>query len=179
MIDMHRRSGRPPAESMREERFQSLFDRFAGDVFAYARRRVSAMDADDVVAETFAVVWRRVDDVPTNPRPWLLGVARNCLANRHRGERRRVALVDRLSTATQVDEPSDSVQQPLSDPVRVAFEAVPANARELLALLAWEGLTPHEAAQVLDCTHAALYLRLHRARRRFARELERATERQE
>lgn len=172
MIDMHRRQPRPAHESLREERFQALFDGFGRDVFAYARRRVSAADADDVVADTFAVVWRRLDDVPEDARPWLLGVARNCLANRTRGERRRVALVDRLSIVPAEVDPADSSSFDLSDSVRIAFDALPTDAREALALLAWEGLTPAEAAEVLDCTRAAFYLRVHRARRRFAKELQ-------
>lgn len=175
MIEIHGQTdgARLHRPSPREQRFESLFDRYAREVFAYARRRATAPDADDVVAETFVIVWRRLDDVPENPRAWLLGVARRCLANRHRGERRRVALVDRLAN---VPAPSGMVEAgsslTLSDPVQVALRALSADGREVLALLAWEGLTPDEAAQVLGCTRAALYLRLSRARRRFAKELQ-------
>jgi RNA polymerase sigma-70 factor (ECF subfamily) len=153
-----------------------LFDGFAREVYAYARRRTGAADADDVVADTFAVVWRRLDDVPEQPRPWLLAVARNCLANHQRSARRRVALVDRLSLVPTADEPPDGSAPDLSDSVRHAFDALSVDAREVLALLAWEGLSPAEAAEVLDCTRAALYLRVHRARRHFAKELERQTD---
>jgi RNA polymerase sigma-70 factor (ECF subfamily) len=39
-------------------------------------------------------------------------------------------------------------------------------------LVAWEGLTPAEAAQALDCSPVAARIRLHRARKRLADALE-------
>jgi hypothetical protein len=42
------------------------------------------------------VVWRRLDDVPPKPRPWLYGIARRALANR-RGEHRTTALRQRIT----------------------------------------------------------------------------------
>ena len=43
--------------------------------------------AEDAVAETFAVAWRRVDHLPEPDvaLPWLLAIARRVLANQHRG----------------------------------------------------------------------------------------------
>ncbi len=55
--------------------------------------------ADDVVAEVFVVCWRRFEDVPADPLPWLLGVARRVLSTQRRGERRRGALRERLAEA--------------------------------------------------------------------------------
>jgi RNA polymerase sigma-70 factor (ECF subfamily) len=135
-------------------------------VYAYARRRSSGADADDVVAETFTVAWRRLGDVPANARPWLLAVARNCLANKLRSERRLTALRGRLAVMGEPHEVATTAQA-FSDPVQAAFAALSPDAREVLSLLAWDGLTPADAAVVLGCTRAALYLRLQRARRSF------------
>ena len=71
------------------ERFEALFRAHRPQVLAYARRRVDAATAEDVVADAFLVCWRRLDDVPPEALPWLLGVARRCLANRVRGDARR------------------------------------------------------------------------------------------
>jgi len=46
--------------------------------------------------------------------------------------------------------------------------------REVLLLVAWEGLEPARAAAALECSRAAFAVRLHRARRRLAAALERA-----
>ena len=70
--------------SSAEERFTALFEATRLPLLAYAVRRVAdPADAADVVAETYLVAWRRLDDVPAGAcaRPWLFGVARRVLAN--------------------------------------------------------------------------------------------------
>ena len=65
---------------------------------ARTRGAGSARDeADDVVADVFVVAWRRIGDVPAEPRTWLLGIARRVLANRHRSAKRQRALYERLA----------------------------------------------------------------------------------
>jgi RNA polymerase sigma-70 factor, ECF subfamily len=76
---------------------EELYAAFAGAVFTFARRRVPADEAEDVVAEVFLVAWRRREEIPAVPLPWLLGVARRVLANRRRSHERMDALVDRLA----------------------------------------------------------------------------------
>ena len=73
-------------------RFERLFRSEADAVRSYALRRADPADADDVVAETFLVAWRRFDDMPSDPRPWLLSVARRVLANRRRSVQRLASL---------------------------------------------------------------------------------------
>lgn len=65
-----------------------LYEQFAGRVLAYARRHANRDDAEDVVAETFHVAWRRRDVVPDEPLPWLIGVAHNVLRSQWRVSRR-------------------------------------------------------------------------------------------
>ena len=50
--------------------------------------------------------------------------------------------------------------------LRIALDALTTSERELLLLVAWDGLTPAEAAQVLGLTPVAARSRLHRARTR-------------
>ncbi len=61
-----------------------LFEQYSVPVFGYARRHSDASVAEDVASETFLIAWRRRDDIPGDPLPWLLVVARNVLANRRR-----------------------------------------------------------------------------------------------
>jgi RNA polymerase sigma-70 factor, ECF subfamily len=63
-------------------RFEDLYSAHAGGLLGFARRRLGASEADDLVADVFLVAWRRLGDVPGDPLPWLLGVARRVLANR-------------------------------------------------------------------------------------------------
>jgi RNA polymerase sigma-70 factor (ECF subfamily) len=137
-------------------------------VLAYALRRADPAMAEDVVAETFAIAWRRMDEMPPEPLPWLLGVARRVLANLRRGERRRGALLDRLRR-----EPPALVQAGPGErgEVLAALASLPERDREALLLHAWEGLDHAGAGTVIGCSPAAFAVRLHRARQRFARAL--------
>ncbi|MFI2362770.1 RNA polymerase sigma factor [Promicromonospora sp. NPDC019610] len=159
----------PPPD--REARFTALFESTHRALLAYAVRRVAEpADAADVVAETFLVAWRRIDDVPggADARPWMFGVARRVLANARRGDRRRLALADRLRAhlADVVDAPSG----PGTD-VERALARLSGDDQELLRLVAWEGLGREEIAVVLGISRTAVRVRLHRARRRLADEL--------
>ena len=151
-------------------RFRALFEATYGVVRRYAHNRgVVYGRADDIVAETFLVAWRRLDQVPVDdPVPWLLGVARNVWRNEQRSSLRHANLARALPLPLPVpppDEPGDPA-------VYGALAALGDADRELLLLVAWDGLTPGQAARVLGCSAGAARLRLHRARRRFAVELE-------
>ncbi|MGH2859508.1 MAG: RNA polymerase sigma factor [Solirubrobacteraceae bacterium] len=149
----------------RQARFEQLYRDHAGAVRAYAVRR-SPSDAivDDVVADVFLVVWRRLDDVPDRPVAWLLAIARRTLANRWRSERRAAALIERLA----------GLGRPLAawpesgDRLLDALATLPEADRELLMLVAWEGLELSEIGQLLGLRSGTVAVRLHRARRRLA-----------
>jgi RNA polymerase sigma-70 factor (ECF subfamily) len=83
----------------RRERFEAVYRELYAPVCGYTLRRIRQPDdAAEVVAETFATLWRRFDACPQGDelRPWLFGVARRVAANQRRGERRRTALGQRL-----------------------------------------------------------------------------------
>jgi len=171
---LRRARGEPREESLlhptRSDRFEALFRDHAGRVYAYARRRTAPDEAEDIVAETFLVAWRRLDDVPTESLPWLLGVAHKVLANRWRATGRRLEFQRTLArTSSSRPDPADEVQTKLD--VLAAIDRLPMAEREALTLSAWEGLTAAEASTVLGCTRATFAVRLHRARRRLMKEL--------
>src|ERR1700678_1812215 len=129
-----------------DAQFERLYRAHASSVRAYARRRLTSDAlADDVVSDVFLVVWRRLDEVPPQPLPWLYGIARRALANRRRGEARVTGLRTRMAS-----EPHDAVADAGDDPrVLQALGQLSAADRELLLLVAWEGLEPAELAQAL------------------------------
>lgn len=96
-----------------DARLDALWVEYAPAVVRYARRRVLDADVDEVVAETFLVAWRRIDDVPAYPLPWLLGVARGVSANSRRAARRRDALADRLRGVEALPELRDDLHRDL------------------------------------------------------------------
>jgi hypothetical protein len=62
-------------EFERRLRLERLFSAHGAAVRAYARRRVDPASADDAVSDVFVIAWRRLDDVPDDALPWLLGCA--------------------------------------------------------------------------------------------------------
>lgn len=125
---------------------------------------------DDIVSETFLVVWRRLDDVPEPPLPWLLKVARNVAGTERRGATRRQRLwLKAQSGHVEGYEPGETE---IGDGrVLGALARLNERDREALTLVAWDGLTPAEAAVVLGEPSARFRQRLHRAGRRLRSEL--------
>ena len=123
-----------------------------------------------MAAETFAVAWRRLEDVPAgdDALPWLLATARKQLANRHRRARTRERFAEAPlpASATSAPDPATSVAERAA--LAAALARLSADDRETLALIAWDGLGPKEAAVVMGCTAATFAVRAHRARRRLA-----------
>jgi len=137
------------------------------------RRTRSAEDAADVLAETFAIAWRRLDDVPLTRWPSA------GFTVRHEGSSRTlptdgdpVALVERLGVELSRREqvPADSV---LSEPgiLAKALARLNEDDREVLMLAAWEELGSKELGR-LSAVSTAARLRLHRARARLRAHLE-------
>jgi RNA polymerase sigma-70 factor (ECF subfamily) len=153
----------------RRLRLEALYAEHAAAVHAYAQRRIDVASAEDIVMEVFVIACRRLDHVPAQPLPWLLGCARRLLANQRRGAQRADALIERLSSSRTYVDASD----PTSDLVWLALAQLRERDREILLLSAWEELNPGEIAQVLGCTRAAAAVRLHRARTRLAAAIQR------
>jgi RNA polymerase sigma-70 factor, ECF subfamily len=153
-------------------RFEVLYARHAAAVKAYVLRRADATSADDVVAEVFVVCWRRFEEVPEDPLPWLLGVARRVLSTQRRGERRRVALRERLGGVSELE--SAAVQGIDDGALGAALARLSERDRELLLLIAWDGMSSTQAAAILGVKPATVRVRLLRARRRLTQALEHA-----
>lgn len=157
----------------RARRFTDLFGAFYSPVLGYARRRVGADLAQDVVAETFLAAWRNLDDLPPRPLPWLYRTAQFAVANQRRTLARRGRLDDRARLLLPGREVAgDHAELVVADlELAAAFRSLSEADREVLRLAAWEGLTVAEIGAVLGCSAEAAKARLRRARQRLARKL--------
>ena len=155
-----------------ERRFEELYRRHEARVLGYALRRAPVDAAKDAVSETFLAAWRRFDELPPDPLPWLIGATRRTLANQRRSSARQLLLIERLAREP-VREVSSREEGTTS--VVDAFAQLAAADQELLALVAWDGLTTAQAAASLGCSAVAFRVRLHRARHRLAAGLARAS----
>jgi RNA polymerase sigma factor (sigma-70 family) len=150
--------------------FSRLYREQGRAILAYSLRRVEDReDAADVVSETFLIAWRRLAEVPAGAeaRLWLYAVARRTIANLHRSERRRTRLGGRLAESLRTELATQPAPSGEAAAVLRAMAGLSDEDRELLLLVAWEGLSPGEAAKVLAISSLAVRSRLHRARRRL------------
>ena len=149
------------------ERFTGLYDEFRSRVYGYATSRAGRQLADEVVSEVFLVAWRRLDELPDDPLPWLLVTARNIIGSEFRAAARQESLAAELRS--WVTEASTDIADEVTERHAVlrALATLPESDRELLTLSAWHGLSAGEAASVAGCSTATYFVRLHRARRRL------------
>lgn len=159
----------------RDTRFRALFSDHYPAVARYVLARgYQPADADDLIAATFEVAWRRLDAVPADREaaPWLLTVARNLSRNAYRKSQRELAIVDRLASSEPVWATPAGHDGSEWGQVRAALESLKPLDRDLILLVAWDELTPTEAGEVLGLRPVTARSRLHRARQRLAQLLE-------
>ncbi len=130
-----------------QQHLETLYENHADAVVAYTRRRTDP-GSFDVVSEVFMTAWRRLEDIPEEPRTWPLGVARRVLANQRRSQARRAALQTRIAGERAATRRPAAGDGP-TDTVLDALQSLSETDREALALLAWEELSHREAARVL------------------------------
>jgi RNA polymerase sigma-70 factor, ECF subfamily len=159
----------------RPDAFAEVARRHEVAVHAYLARRAGRQAADDLLAE----VWLRAfaarggyDTAYSDARPWLYGIARNVLREHWRTSRGD----ERAAAAEAGADPWDGINARLDSAGRAraimpAVRALPAAEREVLLLVAWEQLTPAEAAKVLGVPQGTARSRLHRARATLRRAL--------
>ena len=148
--------------------FSALFDAHSRALYSYFVRRLPdggrASDAEDLAAEVLATAWRRRDDVPDGAElPWMYRTAGYVLAN-HRRKMRA------LPVAVVPDEPDDVDPATLAvddDAVRQVLSKLSPRDRRILLLVAWDGLSGDDLAQVLGVSRGGADAALSRARARL------------
>jgi RNA polymerase sigma-70 factor, ECF subfamily len=147
--------------------FENLYRATYPRVLAYARSVASREDADDAVAETYAIAWRRQRSIPRGAElGWLIGVTRRVLANTRRGRRRAGALHALLDLQPRAPgpDPADLISD---NELRAALLSLSPLDREAIVLTAWFDLPSADAAQALGIRPAPFRMRAARARRRL------------
>ena len=149
----------------RDERaLGELYDLLAPWVLGLAFRILQDEDeAEEVVGDVFAQVWRRVDrhEARRGPlAPWILAIARNRALDALRRRRRWWRKAERWGEARSAEqggsEQGSASQEagvpgwPLHREVHAALAALPDEQRRVVLLAYFEGLTHSEIARRLD-----------------------------
>lgn len=156
-----------------------LYERHASAVYRYLARRAGQTVAEDLLSEVFvAAVGARMRVIPHSSGsalPWLYGIAGNVLHTHFRRlHRLEPTRHDHGMDWDAVDARLDA--QALRDQLRAALSCLSQVERELLLLVAWEQLTPSEAAAALGIAQVTARSRLHRARQKAQQSLDAATD---
>ena len=170
-MDIAEMMGVEAAQGRDRDWFINLYHDNYRILLAYARRRVDAQTADEVVSETFLVAWRRRRAVPEgSERAWLFGVARNTILTAARSARRLSRLRSRIGSAAPppwADSSGDDVPDRAAA-LLPALRSLREADREILMLVAWEELSHAEIGEAMGISPNAVAIRLHRARKRLA-----------
>ncbi|WUI00314.1 RNA polymerase sigma factor [Spirillospora sp. NBC_00431] len=156
------------------ERFAGLYDRHHGIIHRYLARRLGRDRADDLMAETFLVAFRRrerYDLGRPDARPWLFGIATNLVAQHRREEARFWRLIARTGVDQSVESPIDQVTdrvsaQGMRGELAAVLARLPRGQRDVLLLSAAGGLTAGEIAAALGIAEGTVHSRLSRARKK-------------
>ncbi|WP_131738142.1 RNA polymerase sigma factor [Actinomadura roseirufa] len=158
------------------ELFAAIFDRHAGRLRGYVARRLGPDAADDVVADTFLIAFRRrtrYDLSRRNAAPWLYGIATNLIGERRRAEVRMYRAYARSGTDPLIAEGhaqrvADAVSAEAESPrLAAALASLTKRDRDALLLFTWGDLSYEEVARALDVPVGTVRSRLHRARRKL------------
>jgi RNA polymerase sigma-70 factor (ECF subfamily) len=153
----------------KEQAFIDLHTQHSTRVYRYIAYRISDRHrAEELAADVFRIAWEKQLTEPPGIG-WLLATARNVLGNEYKGRRRRQELVERLQDEARNHargpEPENEDRAAVADVLARLRE----RDREVLMLSYWDELTTAELAQTLGCSSSAAAVRLHRARRAFAK----------
>lgn len=133
----------------------------------YALRRLDDHSAaEDLVAETFVVLWRRFDELPPRDQElfWLYGIAGRVLSNTLRGRQRLLRLEMRLAFEREYAQDAPRYSEEDIKQLMEALAELRPEERELLQLTYWEDLSYREIGLVLGCSEKAAGIRISRAR---------------
>ena len=152
----------------KEQAFIDLHTQHSARVFAYIACRINDRHrAEELAADVFRIAWQKLLSEPPGIG-WLLATARNVIGNEYKGRRRRQELVERLADETRSQTPEEGNTGERAAVAGVLMQLRERD-REVLMLSYWDDLTTAELAQALECSPSAAAVRLHRARRAFAK----------
>jgi RNA polymerase sigma-70 factor (ECF subfamily) len=153
--------------------FAELYDRYVDRIYAYAFRWCGeAALAQDVTSATFEKALahlRRTGWRGASYCAWLYRIARNELIQHHRRQRNLVPLAAAQAGEANIEAAFQNKQE--RHRLFTALGQLSAADQEVLALRFFEELSSAEVAEILGCSTANVYLRLHRALERLRKEM--------
>lgn len=158
--------------------FGMVFERHWDPVFGFFERRFGHGLAADLAADVFRIAFERRSSYAASEDssclPWLYGIAANLAMKERRRFARYMAALNRLKSfeADSYDDLASDVATSIDAEVewaslRDALVALDPTSREMLLLVAWEGLSYEHAAVAFSIPVGTVRSRIHRSRDRL------------
>ncbi|MGB8166028.1 MAG: sigma-70 family RNA polymerase sigma factor [Chthoniobacteraceae bacterium] len=155
-----------------EAAFAQLYDRFSPGLYSLILRMVrDEKEAEDVLQEGFAQVWRRAsayDPARSSAFTWAVMVFRNKAIDRLRSRQRRERVVERAGNDPLISPESDTQSAEIPSMheevtmVRLALDQIPAEQKEAVELAFFGGLTHEQIAERLAAPLGTIKARIRR-----------------
>lgn len=167
---------------MTELDFVTLHRENLNPVFRYLARRVELSEAENLVSEVFSIAWTKRQKCPTGYElPWLLRIASLLVKNHRRKMRSQPTLLelnpDISTNSGRTQAPGSSLgssghvpgadSDTLSERLVSSWNQLSPGEREVLALVAFEGLDAKSLAKSLGTSVNGATIRLSRARKKL------------
>lgn len=149
--------------------FHEIYERYAKDVYRYARwLSGSADDADDITSETFVRAWIGRERIRTETvKAYLFAIARNLYLQDHRKAKRQIGI--NASLADSAPTPDQQVEACLElDRAMQVIQALPEADRTAFLLRVQHELPYEEIARVMQLPLTTVKVKIHRARLKLA-----------
>ena len=140
---------------------------------AFVASRVANQHVDDICSEVIAIAWQKranlpADDLGDERDPllgYLFSTARFQIKNLERRLNTSYKYLDHFAASAVVDSAEDSALR--DDAAIEAFKQLSPKDRDLIIMVAWDGLTIPQIAHILGITGNNVSVRLTRARARL------------
>ncbi|MDF2707358.1 RNA polymerase sigma factor [Nonomuraea muscovyensis] len=157
------------------EAFGAVFDAYFGEIHGYVAQRLGPDHAEDVVADTFLIAFRKraqYDPARAGVRTWLYGIATKLVGRHRRLEARTLRALGRYGVDADAPGPEDGVAvrvsaQSLRPSLAAALAGLHQRDRDVVLLVALAGLSHEEVATALGIPYGTVGSRLNRARRKL------------
>jgi RNA polymerase sigma-70 factor (ECF subfamily) len=150
-------------EQVNPEEFTALYRGFLPQISSYLVRRCDRSDVEELASRVFEIAWRKRSQAPKDYElAWLYRIAGFVVANHRRAIKSEKNFVARFKPVDFAPSPEDIAIADLS--LAKAWGKLSPFEREAISLTAFEGLSNHDAAQVLEISPNAFTQRLAKAR---------------
>lgn len=167
------------SDSLDHPPFEDIAEQLSGPLERYLQRMVGdPVTAEDLLQETLVRVARALPrfEGRSSAKTWAFSIATRVVADHFRRPEARTRIVDLeevhdLAT-DDVDIDTQIVVDEMNSCVREVIDSLPDQYRAALVLHDLEGLTAAEVAKACECSVATAKIRIHRARVRLGKALE-------